>query len=114
MRLKAKIVFAGMAVGFLESFSIWVVPEEPYQNFIVVAGTLKGVLTALLITTMVDQHSSLGKAIGVGILFGFLISGMVFLAKGGWVSWDAPFVVPSGVVGGLMLGPIVRRFNKPS
>ena len=27
------------------------------------------------------------------------------------VSWDAPYVVPSGAFAGLILGPIVRRLN---
>lgn len=110
-RQKLTILIAGAIVGFLESFGIWFVPQEPYQDFIVAAGTLKGVLTALLVSTSVDRHSALGKALGMGALYGFLTSAVVFLAKGGWMSWDAPFVVPSGIIAGLILGLIVRRLN---
>jgi hypothetical protein len=113
-RQQLSIAIAGAGVGFLESLGIWFAPQEPYQNFIVAAGTLKGALTALLISTSVTDQSSLGKALGVGALYGSLISAVVFLAKGGWMSWDAPFVVPSGAVAGVVLGAIVRRLNPPS
>ena len=111
MSRRLRIIVAGAIVGFLAAFTIWFAPGEPYANFIVAAGTLKGALTALLITTMIDQHSRLSRAVGVGAVFGFVVSTMVFLAKGGWLSWDAPFVVPFGVIEGCVLGPIVRRLN---
>ena len=111
MSQRLRIIVAGGIVGFLGAFTIWFAPGEPYANFIVAAGTLNGVLTALLITTMVDQHSSLSRAVGVGGVFGFALAATVFLAKGGWVSWDAPFVVPFGVIEGCVLGPIVRRLD---
>jgi len=56
-------------VGFLESFSIWFVPEEPYQNFIVAAGTIKGALTALLISTTVDRATPVGRSLSLGAMF---------------------------------------------
>lgn len=106
-----RIIGAGAVVGFVESFTIWFVPEEPYPDFIVLAGTLKGVVVALLIASFVDRRSRLSKSLATGGLFGLLVSGMVFLAKGGWATWDAPFVVPFGLAAGLVLGAIVHRVN---
>ena len=114
MSSRTKVAIAGAVVGFLDSCSIWFVPSEPYANFIVAAGTLKGLLTALLISKSVDRASSFGKALGIGALYGFLLSAVVFLAKGGWASWDAPYVVPAGLVVGLVLGPLVRWLNRPA
>ena len=34
--------------------------------------------------------------------------GQVFFAKGGWTSWDAPFVGPTAIGIGAILGPVVR------
>jgi hypothetical protein len=62
-------------------------------------------------SAFVDQRSSLGRALGIGALIGFSMSTVVFLAKGGWVTWDAPFVVPSGVISGLVLGALLRWLN---
>ena len=107
-----KIAIAGAIVGFLETFSIWFVPEEPYPNFIVMAGVLKGALTALLVSKWIDNLSTLSKSLAVGAVVGFLMAGVVFLAKGGWASLDAPFIVPSGVVSGLIIGGIVRYLNR--
>jgi hypothetical protein len=52
-----------------------------------------------------------GRALGIGALIGFSMSTVVFLAKGGWATWDAPFVVPSGVISGLVLGALLRWLN---
>ena len=112
MYTTVKIAAAGAALGFLETFSIWFVPDEPYQTFIVFAGVLKGALTALLVAGWINRSSSVITALSIGGLFGFLMGTVVFLAKGGWSSFDAPFVVPSGVVAGLLIGLIVRRLNE--
>ena len=108
----SRIIIAGAILGFLETFSIWFVPEEPYPSFIVAAGVLNGALLALLIASTLGANCSIAKSLFVGALFGLLMATVVYLAKGGWVSNDAPFVVPSGVVTGLLLGPIVRWLNR--
>lgn len=107
-----KIAAAGAALGFLETFSIWFVPEEPYPTFIVFAGVLKGGLVALLVAGWINRSSSVIQALAVGGVFGFLMGTVVFLAKGGWSSFDAPYVVPMGVVAGLLIGLIVRRLKE--
>ena len=112
MSVLVKIAIAGASVGLLETFSIWFVPEEPYPNFIVMAGVLKGALTALLVSKWIDNLSTLPKSLAVGAVIGFLMAGVVFLAKGGWASLDAPFVVPAGVVSGLITGGLVRYVNR--
>jgi hypothetical protein len=53
----------------------------------------------------------MGRALGIGALIGFSMSTVVFLAKGGWVTGDAPFVVPSGVISGFVLGALLRWLN---
>ncbi len=87
---------------------IYFAPEEPYPGYITLAGTLSGVTIALLITTVVTRDSSLGQGLGWGAAMGLLASATIFLAKGAWTSWDAPFVVPTGIVTGLVLGPLIR------
>jgi hypothetical protein len=105
---RLKIAFAGAAVGFLGAVGIVFEPAEPYRGFIVVAGTLGGVVLSLLISVVVGRSSSVAGALAWGAFLGLLHSSVIFLAKGGWSSMDAPFVVPTGVVSGLVLGPVVR------
>ncbi len=111
MKGKGRILMAGALVGFLGAVGIYFAPREPYQHFIVIAGTIGGALLALLITAVVDHSSSLMVAFMWGALLGFLQGAVIFLSKGGWVSWDAPFVMPTLVASGIILGPIVRRLN---
>ncbi len=107
-----KICAVGAAVGFLGAVGIYFEPQEPYPGYITLAGTLFGVTTALLITTVVTRNSSLGQCLLWGAMMGLLASANVFLAKGAWTSWDAPFVVPTGIVTGLILGPAIRWLRR--
>ncbi len=103
-----KVAGVGATLGFLGAVGIYFAPEEPYPGYITLAGTLSGVTIALLITTVVTRNSSLGQGLGWGATMGLLASATVFLAKGAWTSWDAPFVVPAGIVTGVILGPAIR------
>ena len=104
---KLQIAVFGAALGFLGAVGIYFAPDEPYPGYITVAGTLSGITIALLVSTVVSSRSSIRESIGWGVTMGLLASATVFLAKGGWTSWDAPFVVPTGIVTGAILGPLV-------
>ena len=112
MNRKLGIVGAGAAVGFLGVVGIYFDPDEPYKHFIVAAGTLGGVVLALLITTVVDARTPLLITLGAGAGLGLLQSATIYLAKGGWLSSDAPYVVPTCIVSGLILAPIIRALRR--
>ena len=103
-----KVAGIGATLGFLGAVGVYFAPEEPYPGFITMAGTLSGVTIALLITTVVTRDSPLSLCLGWGGAMGLLTSATVFLAKGAWESWDAPFVVPTEIVTGIILGPAIR------
>ena len=109
-----KVAGVGATLGFLGAVGIYFAPDEPYPGYITLAGTLSGVTIALLITTVVTRNSSLGRCLGWGAAMGLLASATGFLAKGAWTSWDAPFIVPTGIVTGLILGPAVRWLRRRS
>ena len=57
----------------------------------------------------VEAHRATSDVRSSGLV---LVASMtVYLAKGGWVSGDAPYVVPADVVVGLILGPTVRALH---
>ncbi len=112
MNARLGIVFAGAVVGFLGAVGIYFDPEEPYKHFIVAAGTLSGVVLALLISTVVDSTTAVLPALLAGAGLGLLLSATTYLAKGGWVSGDAPFIIPTTVVSGVILAPIVRALRR--
>ncbi len=104
----AQVAVAGAVVGCLGAVGIYWAPDEPYKHWIVAAGMLNGIVTSLLMTVFIQGRSSLGAALLVGALCGLTTAAVLFLAKGGWSSWDAPYVVPTGLVEGLILGIVVR------
>jgi len=106
-----KVALAGALLGFLGAVGIYFEPAEPYPGFITIAGTLGGTTIALLASTVISKDTSLAKSLAWGAAMGLLASAAVYLAKGAWSSGDAPFVVPTGVVTGLILGPVIRRLR---
>jgi len=102
------VLRVGGGLGFITAVGIYFEPAEPYPGFITIAGTLLGVTIALLITTVITHASTVLQSVAWGVLFGLLPSLMVFFSKGGWTSWDAPFVVPTAIGIGAILGPVVR------
>ena len=112
MSEKLRIATAGALLGFLGAVGIYFSPQEPYPGYITVAGTLSSVTIALLISAVVTRNTSFSRSMCWGAVFGLLASTTVFLAKGGWTSWDALFVVPTGIVTGIILGPVIRWLNR--
>ena len=107
-----KVVGIGALLGLLGAVGIYFDPQEPYPGYITVAGTLSGATVALLIAGPVSGATSLVRSLAWGAAMGLLVSAPVFLAKGGWTSGDAPFVVPTLVVTGLLLGPTIRWLRR--
>lgn len=106
-----RLPLMGAVIGFLSGVGVYWEPAEPYPGFITAAATLSGVIMALLIQPRVSATVSAGPAVAIGAWYGLLLSTVVFLAKGGWASWDAPYVVPVNVVQGAILGILARRFS---
>jgi tetrahydromethanopterin S-methyltransferase subunit E len=65
---------------------------------------LKGVLVALLTGFFLSATSRWWSAIVTGTLYGLAFGLVIYLAKGGSKSGDAPYVIPSGIITGGLIG----------
>ena len=97
-------VVIGAVFGVLDGAGIFFVPEEPYKWQILLAATLKGALVGLLAGFSLAPSSRWWTGIGAGALYGFAFALVVYLAKGGPQSGDAPHVIPSGIIFGALTG----------
>jgi hypothetical protein len=97
----------GMALGVIEAAGIFFEPKEPYKIQILLAGTLKGLLVALLTGFSLSPGSSWLDGLGFGLLYGALFGLVIFLAKGGPVSKDAPYVIPMSAITGAICGLLI-------
>ncbi len=96
------VIAIGSVLGVLGAAGIYFEPQEPYRRQIVVAGTIRGALVALLTGFSMSSESGWLTGLGLGVLYGALFGAVVYLAKGGSASGDAPFVIPmSGLTGAL-------------
>ena len=98
------VILIGVVLGVLDGVGIFFEPKEPYKWQILCAATLKGVLVALLTGFSLTATTRWWSAMASGGLYGLAFSLVVYLAKGGPKSGDAPYVIPSGIITGALIG----------
>jgi hypothetical protein len=106
------VIFAaiGAVFGALDGAGIFFAPEEPYKWQILLAATLKGALVGLLTGFSLASGSHWWGGLGTGALYGFAFALVIYLAKGGPQSGDAPYVIPSGIFFGALTGLFILIF----
>jgi hypothetical protein len=98
------VAIIGAVLGALDGVGIFFEPKEPYKWQILFAATLKGVLVALLTGFSLAATTRWWSAMVTGALYGLAFSLVIYLAKGGPKSGDAPYVIPSGIITGALIG----------
>jgi Na+/H+ antiporter NhaA len=109
MNVGLAILIGGIA-GALDGGGIFFEPKEPYKIEILCAAILKGIFVSVMTALSLTKQSTWLQAAGFGLLYGFGFALVIFLAKGAFKSKDAPYVVPSGIVLGLLTGLAVWKF----
>ena len=104
------VVLIGVVLGALDGVGIFFEPKEPYKWQIFFAATLKGALVALLTGFSLAATTRWYAAMATGALYGLAFSLVVYLAKGGPQSGDAPYVIPSGIISGGLIGLLLLLF----
>ncbi len=97
-------IIIGALLGALDGVGIIFAPEEPYKWQILIAATLKGALVGLLTAFSLAPTSRWWFGIGTGAFYGLAFALVIYLAKGGPKSGDAPYVIPSGIITGGLTG----------
>jgi hypothetical protein len=103
----------GAVIGVLDGVGIFFAPDEPFKGEIFVAAILKGILVAVLTGLSLTNSSTWWQGALYGLLYGFAFALVIFLAKGGFKSKDAPYVVPSGALLGIVPGLLLVKFAFP-
>ena len=104
------VILVGAIMGGFNGVGIFFEPREPYKIEILLAATLKGILISLLTGFSLGPGSSWLRGAGFGALYGFAFGLLIFLAKGAFKSKDAPYVVPTSIVTGLITGVLLVNF----
>ncbi len=105
------VLIIGAVLGALDGVGIFFEPREPYKVEIFSAAILKGLLVSLITGLSLKGRGPWLHGLGYGAVYGLALALVVFLAKGGFKSMDAPYVVPAGVVTGAIIGVLVAKFG---
>jgi tetrahydromethanopterin S-methyltransferase subunit E len=107
------VLIIGGVIGALDGVGIFFAREEAFKIEIFVAAILKGILVALLTGLSLTSSSAWWQGALCGLLYGFAFALVIFLAKGGFKSMDAPYVVPSGAILGIVMGLLLVKLAFP-
>ena len=105
------VLSTGCIIGLLLGASIFFEPREPHKWEIMVASTIRNTLVSLLTGFSLSSQSAWYAGIGFGMLYGFASGSVVFLAKGGFKSKDARYVVPGAAIAGGLAGLIIVNYG---
>lgn len=105
------VIITGFTIGLLLGASIYFEPKEPYKFEIMIASTIRNILVALITGFSLSSDSSWYSGVGLGLLYGFAFGLVVFLAKGGFKSKDAPYVVLGATFAGGLTGLIIVNYG---
>jgi tetrahydromethanopterin S-methyltransferase subunit E len=64
-------------------------------------------MVALLTGFSVAATTRWWSAMAIGALYGLSFSLVIYLSKGGPTSGDAPYVIPSGIITGALIGLLI-------
>jgi len=98
------VAIIGAVLGALAGAGIFFAREEPYKWQIFLAATLRGALVGLLTGFSLAPDSRWWVGMAMGAVYGFATALVIYLAKGGPKSGDAPYVLPSGIIFGALTG----------
>jgi len=105
------VLLIGAIMGGVNGVGIFFEPREPYKTEILLAAILKGTLISLLTGFSLGARVSWLRGAGFGMLYGFTLGLVIFLAKGAFKSkGDAPYVVPMSIITGLITGVLLANF----
>jgi hypothetical protein len=105
------VISSGLIIGLLLGAGVYFEPSEPYKLEVTIASTIRSTLVALLTAFSLSPLSSWYAGIGFGVLYGAATGLVVFLAKGGFKSKSAPFVVPGAGIAGGIAGLIIVNYG---
>jgi hypothetical protein len=108
------VLVIGAVIGALDGVGIFFAPDEPFKIEIFVSRTiLKEILVALLTGLSLTSSSAWWQGALYGLLYGVAFALVIFLTKGGFKSMDAPYVVASGAILGIVTGLLLLKFAFP-
>jgi hypothetical protein len=101
------VIGIGAILGLLGASGIYFDPRVPGKRFIVAAGTLRGILVAMVTGLSMTRHSGWVAGGGFGLMYGALFGVMLRLSKGSQALQHVKYIVPASAVTGALSGALI-------
>lgn len=101
------VILIGVVLGALDGVGIFLNQRSHTNGRSSARPHKKGVMVALLTGFSLAPTTRWWSAMAIGALYGLLFGLVIYLAKGGPTSGDAPYVIPSGIITGALIGLLI-------
>ena len=107
----AVVVAIGAALGLVSTLGIFFDRRTEGKGHIVAAGTIRGVVVALLVASAPAVYGQWLRAAVLGAVYGALVALMIVLSHGKSARQHARYIVPPSIISGALIGVLLARFG---
>jgi hypothetical protein len=104
------VIAIGAILGLVSTLGIFFDRRTDGKSYIVAAGTIRGVLVALLVASSPVDWGWLREA-GLGAFYGAVVALMVVLSQGRSARQHAVYILPPSIISGALIGALIARFG---
>ncbi len=109
--MRTQVVIAiGAILGLVSTLGILFDRRTDGKGYIVAAGTIRGVLVALLVASSPVVSGWLREA-GLGAFYGAVVALMVVLSHGRSARQHVIYIFPPSIISGALIGALIARFG---
>lgn len=102
------VLALGALCGLISTVGIYFVPTESGKHFILAAGTLRGVMVALLVALTVGVTANWLNLMGWGAVYGAVLGLMIALSHGDKSPKHMLYIMPPSSAAGLLAGVLMK------
>jgi hypothetical protein len=103
----AGILAIGAAFGLLSTVGIYFDSRVGGKFQVICAGTIRGLLVALLVASTTPASGGWLTAAGLGALYGAVVALMITLSHGADARRHSIYIIPPSVVSGALIGALI-------
>jgi hypothetical protein len=105
------VVAIGAVLGSVSTLGIYFDRRTDGKGYIVAAGSIRGVLVALLVASTPMITGLWLRAAAFGVIYGAVVALMIVLSHGKSARQHAIYIFPPSIISGALIGLLIAQFG---